>query len=393
MRMLNLAKAHPSLKPLGHRRRRRTARGKKRVRAKRLHMSPEMKRIMMRSLHGSLGSDLRYVPDLDEIKTAGPRFNTFYRSPKSKAVTVAQICYVAAKAAGKPVSGSGNYTPRTVKALAASTWNQHCKYTSSGYESYGIQGPKYSNSYGSDPRAEYGSGSMKPVLWVVDPDDPMEPEEVFGVVPSPGPEVPGMGPPGPAGPAGPPGPAGTPGLPGKAGSAGPPGPPGPMGPPGEATEDQINAAIEAYLEAHPPAGGAPGPAGAMGPPGPEGAMGPAGPVGPMGPQGPAGPPGAGDGETVPVPGPVGPPGPPGPAGPMGPQGPAGVASEGGGLTDEQVNDLIAEYLQDHKSDLEDMIDYRIREYARKHGITGGAGAGPKAGWLSLPVIAAVGAMF
>jgi len=68
------------------------------------------------------------------------------------------------------------------------------------------------------------------------------------------------GAPGPAGPPGADGPVGPPGvdgLPGVDGAPGPAGEPGPAGPPGEQgpgpTDEQIAAAVAAYLELHPPA--------------------------------------------------------------------------------------------------------------------------------------------
>ena len=100
----------------------------------------------------------------------------------------------------------------------------------------------------------------------------------------------------PAGPEGPPGPQGV------QGPAGPEGPQGPQGDPG-------------------------------GPPGPEGPMGPQGPAGPEGPQGPQGDPG----------------GPPGPEGPMGPQGPAGPQGPPGEVTQTDLNNAVADMLNQSSS--------------------------------------------
>lgn len=71
-----------------------------------------------------------------------------------------------------------------------------------------------------------------------------------------------------------------------------------------ATDAQVAAAVASYVAAHPPADGAPGPAGPTGPAG-TGVPGPAGPSGPAGK----------DGESI-----TGPPGPSGPAGPACPSG-------------------------------------------------------------------------
>lgn len=342
-------------------------------------------------LGGDIGSDGRYLPEESEIRSSKPDYNTFYRGPKNKTRTVSQIANVAATRAGEK-----GQTANATVAMANSTWNQHIKYGSSGWTSYGIQGPQYLKKYAMDPRATVGTGNNYPVIWVVDPNDPKEPEEHFGLYPTPEPSPeppappdPYQGPPGPMGPAGPAGPAGPKGAKGAKGAAGPA---GAMGPPGEATDEQINAAILAYLAEHPPPGGPMGPEGPMGPAGPPGEATaeainaavfqyltdnppPAGPEGLPGPVGPAGPAGA-----------------IGPAGPRGPMGPAG-SGEGGGLTAEQVNILIEDYIGENKEQFNDLIDSRIRKYVREHpGIAGGGGATAGGGFLALPILSAMAAI-
>lgn len=88
-----------------------------------------------------------------------------------------------------------------------------------------------------------------------------------------------------------------------AGPAGPAGPAGAVGAQGPPPSDaQIAAAVAAWEQTHPAPSGPPGPSGPSGPPGPSG-------VGETGPQGPQGEPGS--------PGPAGPAGSPGPACPSG----------------------------------------------------------------------------
>ena len=336
-------------------------------------------------LGGSIGTDGRYSPDAGEILAGKPTFNTFYRADKSRDnVTVWMIANAARKNEGKPES----YTKRVIAAMAAATWNEHIQYGTSGYTAYGISGPQYFRKYSTDPRAAVNSGNQYPVIWVVDPDNPMEPEQFLGLAPTPTPPilVPGQGPPGPMGPAGPAGPAGA------RGGSGPAGPRGPAGPPGEATDAAIDAAVLEYLTLHPPQSG---------------------PMGPAGPGGPAGPPGEATDEAInaavmsylasnpPAPGPrgpvgarggIGPAGPMGPAGPAGPRGPAGTG-EGGGLTEDEVNDLIEDYLEAHKDAYNDLIDYRIRDYMRKHPAAAGVAAEDSgAGFLTLPVLSVMAAV-
>lgn len=264
--------------------------------------------------HSMLGQTDRYSPTPDQIKSTAPRFNTFYRPKKDRTIYVVQIANVARKAAGLPA----DQTNETVEAIAASSWNKsHIKYAPTGYESYGIQGPQFNKRYSSDPLATVGSGNEYPVLWVTDPDDPKEPEDVYGTPVAPSPEpvppsAPGTGPQGPpgraptsaeiqaevdqwlslhppaAGAPGQPGAAGQPGppptaqtvqrevkiwstanppAPGQRGAKGDPGGPGPPGAPGDASEEAIAAAVTKHLELYPSSAGAPGARGEMGPQG------------------------------------------------------------------------------------------------------------------------------
>ena len=94
-----------------------------------------------------------------------------------------------------------------------------------------------------------------------------------------------------------------------------------------------------------------------------------------------------------APGPPGDPGMPGPPGERGPRGPAGAGGEGGGLTEEEIDVLIDDYIKTHSDTFHDMMDSRIRDYIRKHGAGGGGtGVKPDKGWLSIPVMAALAAM-
>ncbi len=260
-----------------------------------------------------------YHPPLEQIKQTAPRFNTFYRPDPSRSVTVSQVARVAAKAAGLDPAV---WTSKTVKAIAAAAWNRHIRYTSKGWEAYGIEGPEFQRRYSLDPLATVGSGSEYPVLWVPDPRNPVEPESLYQTTPTPPPS--GAGIPGPRGEAGPPGPrgkvgpsgagipgprgeAGIPGprgaagssgagIPGPRGEAGPPGPRGKVGPsgagipgprgeagipgprgetglPGQATESAIRVAVERFLSENPTAAGERGPRGLPGIPGPRGETG------------------------------------------------------------------------------------------------------------------------
>ena len=279
-------------------------------------------RIPRRAFRGlGLGADDRFSPPLALILMKGPRLNTFYRPDMSRPdVTIAQVANVARKAAGLDSS----FTAKTVKAIAASSWNEHIKYTTSGYTAYKIEGPDFKRKYAKDPRATVNTGTEYPVIWIPDPRAPVEPEKLHGGL-LPEPVDPTQGPPGPPGPPGPkgdPGSGGPPGPIGTRGKVGPPGeigPMGPAGPPGAGAGDAV--------PGPPGPRGEIGPMGPAGPPGPiaTGAPGPRGEIGPMGPAGPPGPPGSGSGGGI---------GPRGEMGPMGPGGPAGsgaaATGDGGG---------------------------------------------------------------
>ena len=151
---------------------------------------PQARELMFKrgypGLSGAIGTDGRYMPDAGEILATKPKFNTFYRSAKSRDnVTVWMIANAARKNEGKPES----YTKRTIAAMAAATWNKHIQYGTSGYAAYGISGPQYYRKYSTNPRAAVNSGGNYPVIWVVDPDNPMEPETFFGLVPIPTPPL------------------------------------------------------------------------------------------------------------------------------------------------------------------------------------------------------------
>ena len=282
-----------------------------------------------RSFRG-LGADDRFSPPNALILSKGPRLNTFYRPDKSRPdVTIAQVAHVARRAAGLDSS----FTAKTVKAIAASTWNEHAQYTTTGYTSYGIEGPDFKRKYSLDPRASVNTGKEYPVIWIPDPRAPVEPEKLHGGI-VPGPVDPTMGPPGPPGPKGDPGAGGPPGPIGTRGKVGPRGeigPIGPAGPPGAGAGDPIPGPLGPRGEI--------GPMGPAGPPGGIGpaSMGPPGARGEIGPMGPAGPPGGGAGGGAGPRGargeigPMGPAGPLGPRGEIGPLGPAGsgAAASGG----------------------------------------------------------------
>ncbi len=285
---------------------------------------------------GGFGSapnlDDRYVPKPSEIrnnKDSTP--GMFYRPfPDETPYGVAKRAY-----------GADN-VKSGLMLMNAATWNNHIEKGTAGWESYKIKGlqfyPKYSIE---NPHAPAGSGKQYPTVWVP-PLTGEEPEKIYtSPTPEPMPGEPGKT--GPSGPVGPMGPAGPMGPSGPPGSMGPMGPIGPSGPPGNASNAAIEAAVKAYLAAHPPEG-IPGPSGPSGPQGIPGSQGPMGPIGPPGPVGPIGPPGNASNAAIEaavkaylaahppegIPGPSGPMGPAGPPGPMGPAGPAGSGGGGGG---------------------------------------------------------------
>lgn len=342
-------------------------------------------------------ADGRFSPAPEQVRKSKPRFGTFYRPERDRSVLVAQIADVARKAAGKDQS----YISKTVRAIAASSWNQsHTRYTGQGYQAYNTEGPLYNKKYSTDPRSKYGSGNQYPVLWVPNPDTLAEPEATFGgpetitppvVTPDP-PTVttPGAGPAGPPGPIGPAGPAGSRGAKGPAGSIGPGGglgpagqlgPRGKIGPPGEvgpAGPSGAAASKGSPGESGPP--GAVGPSGVPGTPGPRGAAGPVGPPGEPGPPGmvttpegadivagPAGPPGS-----------VGPPGAPGTMGPRGQAGPSGPTGAPGSASEEAIREAVMKFLDAHPPGTAmvdpEVIKDIVREYLKNHPGTAGGGS-------------------
>jgi len=281
----------------------------------RQHFRPRQ-RMGLDGFFGIFGDPL--IPTADQI-TATPTQGKWYRIKQGET-----YWGVAKKAYGTSNLKKG------LLAMNAAQWNSHIKKGTAGWEAYGVEGmqavPKYDSF--NNPKAGYGTGHDYPVNWVPPFPNWEEPEQLYPVDPGfPPPDdvveptEPGQGPPGPPGPMGPPGPIGP---------IGPIGPPGPTGAPGEATDEAINAAVQAWLQQHPPA---------------------AGPIGPMGPPGPPGPPGQATDEAINAavqawlqqhPPPAGPPGPqgipgipgmpgmPGPIGPPGPKGDPGPAGSGGG---------------------------------------------------------------
>lgn len=182
----------------------------------------------------SLGQTGTYVPTEGQIEKTTPKQGLFFR-PQT-AMTVASISRAAY---GK------DYTANGVKAIAASAWNHHIRYTEKGYEYLKIKGPAMHKLYAMDPLSKYGSGKNYPVFWIPPLATKAEPEQVF---------------------------TGD----------------------GETDADiaaTIRAEVERYLRLHPPAAGAAGKTGAAGKPGAAGAQGATGPAGPQGPPGAQGQPG------------------------------------------------------------------------------------------------------
>jgi len=114
----------------------------------------------------------RYVPDSSEILTSAPRPGTFY-IPRSGIypIKVAEVAY-----------GSANKKAGLL-AMNASTWNDHVRRSTKGWEAYGVAGLQFDPKYGTNPRSTYGSGTLFPVIWIP-PLDKKEPEAVI-VSPSP----------------------------------------------------------------------------------------------------------------------------------------------------------------------------------------------------------------
>jgi len=216
-----------------------------------------------------------YRPTPAQVETTSPKQGLFYWPQKPE--TVASI---ARRAYGK------KYTANGVKAIAASQWNHHIKYTKKGYEYLKIEGPEMHAGYSTDPLARKGSGDRFPHFWIPPLANKAEPEDIFTgdqdtdsdmaetireevdrwltLHPPPaGPAgergtqgergrsgeqgIPGE--PGEPGPRGKQGPPGTQGPPGKQGPRGEPGTPG-----GEVDPKLIADKVAEYLEKHPPAG-------------------------------------------------------------------------------------------------------------------------------------------
>jgi hypothetical protein len=116
-----------------------------------------------------------YIPTTEEIITRGPRFNSFFRAPNNVSKLVSQIANVARQNEGLDSS----YTFKTVQAIAMSPWNHHILYDLRGYENYGFEGPQYTKDYSLEPLAAPGTGNNYPVIWIPDPDSPLEPGQVF----------------------------------------------------------------------------------------------------------------------------------------------------------------------------------------------------------------------
>ena len=220
-------------------------------------------------------SDPRYIPTQEQIKET-PTQGFWYRTTKDHTI------FWAAKQA---------YGGDNVKAgllwMNKSSWNDHIRRKTKGWESYKVEGLQSTNEYSpTQPHAPWGSGKAYPVIWIPPLNGPLEPEEIYGTKPeeptisvptpiqTPIETLPGQGPAGPMGPMGPAGPAGP------MGPMGPAGPAGPMGPPGEASDAAIKSAIQSWIDQNKSS--------LIGP------MGPMGPAGPMGPPGPSGTGGTGD---------------------------------------------------------------------------------------------------
>jgi hypothetical protein len=121
-----------------------------------------------------------YIPDQSEISDV-PAYNSFFRAPRSESPLVSQISNAARKNAG---IDDTRYIWKGIRAIAASPWNQsHIAYSDRGYENYNIEGPQYSKRYSLEPLAPPGSGSDYPVMWIPDPDNPLDPSAIFPPAP------------------------------------------------------------------------------------------------------------------------------------------------------------------------------------------------------------------
>lgn len=367
-----------------------------------------------------LGQAGTYVPNESQIEKGLPKQGLFFRPPPSTGKnTVAQIARLAY---GK------DFTKNGIKAIAASAWNHHIRYTSIGYDYLGIKGPEMTPLYSKDPLAKKGSGKNWPVFWIPPLATKAEPEDVFtgngetdaDIAARIRAEVerylktnpPPAGPSGERGAIGPPGKTGSAGKPGPAGPQGQIGPIGPIGPPGQdgsgASAEEIGEAVRRYIEGHPPPGVTPGmiaievekwlkanpPAGV-----PVEAIRrevidylkdnpPAG-VTPELIQREV----AKWLELNPVEGGTpGPQGPMGPSGDMGPMGPPGEIGPPGTASEALIEKMIKAYLQTHPIEggiNEEQLAAAIRRYMAQHPIEhpeGGAG-GSATGWLTMLAMA------
>ena len=223
----------------------------------------------------------RYVPTPDQIKETGPTPGYFFRPRDQNTATMATLSLRA--------YGEGN-TANGVVAISNSTWNRsHIRYSPQGYGPYAEHlidgtGLQKERKYSLEPLSEYGSGTHFPTFWIPPLEGRPEPEEYFGWIPPPE-EVPEEPPPPPEEPEEPPPPPPPeeppppPPPPEEPEEPPPPPPEEPPPPPPEqppdtecctneqiaqmvtywlsqnfpqVIQDQLVAAITAYLEAHPP---------------------------------------------------------------------------------------------------------------------------------------------
>ena len=118
-----------------------------------------------------------FIPTLEMISPV-PLFNKFYQGDYSTVWKIAQQAAL--------ISGNQASIANTIRAIAASAWNHHITYTSQGYESYYIRGPEWLRKYDpNNPVSSKGSGTSYPVLWIPDPNNPKEPEQIFITVVEP----------------------------------------------------------------------------------------------------------------------------------------------------------------------------------------------------------------
>ncbi len=99
-------------------------------------------------------ADGRYIPTRDQVVTK-PTPGLFYR-PKQGDVPIRMM----ATAYGAANKKAGIYL------FAGSTWNDHIRKTSTGYEAYKIKGPQLTPHYADHPRAPYKSGPLQPIAWI-----------------------------------------------------------------------------------------------------------------------------------------------------------------------------------------------------------------------------------